>query len=973
MLSMAGWSVVKRSMVIGAILALPVTGYAQEAVVSGTVTDSTGGVLPGVTVTALHQASGNTFEAVTDAGGAYRIPVRIGVYQLTMQLAGFATITRSGLELLVGQQAVVNLQMVPSGVQETVTVTGQAPLLDTTTSTRSGTVDPRQMQELPVNGRNWMDLALLAPGAKRNEGGIPDNRQGYSQLNVDGQAMTALFGSTGDDQPKYSRDAIAEFELITNRFDAAQGRSAGLQVNAITKSGTNTPLGSFGGYFRNNRFNAADFIQRRVLPYSNQQLSGTFGGPIRKNKIHFFVNYEYEREPQTVTYSSPFPSFNVDQLNTRREDKGGVRLDMEFTSQTRLAVRGQGYHQVYFDGGGAILHPAGAHRQEKYSRQLFGTLTQVFGNQAVNEIKGGFALWDSPREVLVNWQGGCYPNMPVGCGGFPNIFLRGYSIQSPGNMHNFEDSYSIRDDFTRTFAKGGRHILKLGGDYVRLFSGQQWCAFCAPTLYAQNAPIPAGIEALIPVWNDSSTWNLAPLSPIVTRARQAVSKTDFHYDIPQQLAAGWVQDDWAVTSRLTMNLGLRWDLQVGANSEKTTFLPWLPGNLPYDKNDFGPRLGFVFSLTDKTVLRGGYGRFYTQTITDGAQQTAQYQTLILADVPNDGRPDFAANIWNGPVPTYQQMLANLCDINFRPGCLRRDLAYEINHPWRQHPYSHQASMGMQRQLGNTMSVQADYVYTGGRREESDANMNLSYNPATGANYPSSDISKKPFPEWGNVFGEFLEGWSNYHGLETAFTKRFSQRWQASATYTLSGLRDAQALPYQYSLGANGVVTRQKIDFPLAPDMGGEYTLAATDQRHRAVFNGIWDVGYGFQLSGLYFYGSGKRFSTSYGGDLRNVGESNNGAIGTPITPRLRPDGTIVPRNNLVGHPIHRVDLRVQRHFKLAGRAGVDGLLEVFNLVNHANYGSYVTQESNRSYGQPSFNSNIAYQPRMLQLGFRFTF
>src|SRR2546428_656059 len=148
---------------------------------------------------------------------------------------------------------------------------------------------------------------------------------------------------------------------------------------------------------------------------------------------------------------------------------------------------------------------------------------------------------------------------------------------------------------------------------------------------------------------------------------------------------------------------------------------------------------------------------------------------------------------------------------------------------------------------------------------------------------------------------------------------------ASATYTLSGLRDAQALPYQYSLGANGVVTRQKIDFPLAPDMGGEYTLAATDQRHRAVFNGIWDVGYGFQLSGLYFYGSGKRFSTSYGGDLRNVGESNNGAIGTPITPRLRPDGTIVPRNNLVGHPIHRVDLRVQRHFKLAGRAGVDGL------------------------------------------------
>jgi hypothetical protein len=222
-----------------------------------------------------------------------------------------------------------------------------------------------------------------------------------------------------------------------------------------------------------------------------------------------------------------------------------------------------------------------------------------------------------------------------------------------------------------------------------------------------------------------------------------------------------------------------------------------------------------------------------------------------------------------------------------------------------------------------------------------------------------------------VYGEFLEGWSNYHGLETAFTKRFNQRWQATATYTLSALRDAAATPYQYE-PVNGTVTRRQIGFPLAPDLGGEYTLAATDQRHRATFNGIWDVGSGFQLSGLYFYGSGKRFGTSYGGDLRDIG-GLAGTGGAPFPPRLRPDGTIVPRNSLVGKPIHRVDLRVQRHVRLAGRATVDGLLEVFNLFNHANYGSYVTQESNRNYGRPSFNGNIAYQPRMLQLGFRFAF
>lgn len=963
---------VRLLIVIGAICALPALVDAQEATVSGTVTDATGGVLPGVTVTALHEASGNTFVAVTDERGVYRIPVRVGVYRITSQLAGFATVSQTGLELLVGQQALVNMQMAPSAVQESVTVTGEAPLVDMTTSTRGGNIDPRQMEQLPLNGRNWMDLALLAPGSRRNEGGIPDSRQGYSQVNVDGQQVTTLIANTGDEQPKFSRDAIAEFELITNRFDATQGRSAGLQLNAITKSGTNTFAGLFSGYFRDDRFNAADFIQQRVTPYSNQQMSGTFGGPIRKDKIHFFANYEYEREPLTLTYSSPFPSFNVDQTNTRREHKGGARIDVQFTTSTRLAVRGQRYDSVNFEGGGATSHPANAHQFDRYASELLGTLTQVLGNQTVNEVRAGFAFWDSIRESLVRWQGQCYPGQSVGCAGFPNIFLRGYSIQSPGNVHSLQDLYSIRDDFTRTYSAGGRHVMKLGGEYIYNSTKFQWCSFCMPTIYAQNAPIPANIEALIPVWDDASTWNLTPLSPIVTRARQSVSNTDFHYSVPQHMSAGWIQDDWTVTPRLTLNLGLRWDMQAGANSEKVELLPWLPGDLPYHTRSFGPRLGFAFSVNDRTVLRGGYGRFYTQTITDGAHQTAQYQVFILAELPNDGRPDFATNIFNGPVPTYEAVLGNVCDINFGPGCLRREFGFEINHPWRQHPYSHQTSIGVQRQLGPTIAIEADYVYRGGRREEGSFNMNLSYNPATGANYPFSDLSRRPFPDWGAVYGEFLEGWSNYHGLEATFTKRFSQRWQASATYSLSGLWDAHALPYQYGL-VNGVVSRQPIGFPLAPDMGGEYTLAAPDQRHRAVFNGIWDVGYGFQFSGIYFYGSGERNGTSYGGDLRNIGESNGGALGIPRAPRLRPDGTIAPRNALVGEPIHRVDLRVQRRFPLGGRAAVDGIVEVFNLFNHSNYGSYVTQESNPNYGQPSFNRNIAYQPRMLQLGFRFTF
>src|SRR2546425_12638667 len=150
--------IVRRLLVVCAILAIPVAGFAQEATLSGTVTDSTGGVLPGVTVTALHEASGNTFEAVTDERGTYRIAARAGVYRVTATLPAFSTFSRNGFELLVGQQRVVNLQMSPATVQESLTVTAEATLIDTTSSTLGGNIEPRQTQDLPANGRDWLTL-----------------------------------------------------------------------------------------------------------------------------------------------------------------------------------------------------------------------------------------------------------------------------------------------------------------------------------------------------------------------------------------------------------------------------------------------------------------------------------------------------------------------------------------------------------------------------------------------------------------------------------------------------------------------------------------------------------------------------------------------------------------------------------------------------------------------------------------------
>jgi hypothetical protein len=194
---MKAWSVV-RSLVLGIIVAWPAAAYAQDSIITGTATDSTGAVLPGVTLTATNIESGNTFVAAADERGNFRLPVRIGNYRITAELAGFTTVTRT-LQLLVGQTIVISFQMALSSVQETVTVTGEAPLVNTATSTVGANIDPRQMSELPLNGRNWMDLSLLAPGARRNESiGLVQNRQGYAQTKIDGQEVTTLYHSAPD-------------------------------------------------------------------------------------------------------------------------------------------------------------------------------------------------------------------------------------------------------------------------------------------------------------------------------------------------------------------------------------------------------------------------------------------------------------------------------------------------------------------------------------------------------------------------------------------------------------------------------------------------------------------------------------------------------------------------------------------------------------------------------------------------------
>ena len=490
------WSI---PVLVAALLTVvaPSPARAQETSLVGRLVDASGAVLPGVTVTAAHLDSGNRFVAVTDEHGDYSFGgLRTGVYAVSAELVGFETTTRDRIELLVGQRVVLNLRMSLLGLEETVTVTGDAPLIDVAQSKLGGHVDTRQMSELPLNGRNWLDLTTLAPGSRVNATGenptLVSNNATF-QINLDGQQVTNLLAGTGFGQPRYSRDAIGEFEFVTSRFDATQGRSSGVQVNAVTRSGTNTPSGTLSGYFRDDKLNAKDFIVQRVLPYQDQQISTTFGGPLRRDRAHLFGYYEGEREPATFTFTSPYPAFNITDLSaTRTENKAGFRFDTQTSSRTHLMVRGNLYKENNPNEpgstGGAINHPSRTNFLERSSTQLFTTLTQTLGAKTVNQIKAGYTGFVTNQDGLAA----------------PQIQLRGYTIGKTDYMplSMVQETYSIRNDFTHI---AGRHELKMGGEFLKMLSYVYWAQSRDGTLDATGGPIPPTSRASFP-----STTTLRP-------------------------------------------------------------------------------------------------------------------------------------------------------------------------------------------------------------------------------------------------------------------------------------------------------------------------------------------------------------------------------------------------------------------------------------------------------------------------------
>ena len=997
-------AIILRFLMAAALLALPGLGYAQEATLTGTITDSTGGVLPGVTVTAVHEASGINFETVTDEQGVFRMPARIGSYRLTATLAGFGDAMRAGVPVSVGQTVTVNLQLAPSGLQESVTVTGEAPLIDVTTSSLGSNISQAQMEELPLNGRNWQDLAMLAVGNKVNEVGtneIAAEGSGTYQVNVDGQQTTYEGGGLGNVQARYSRDAIAEFEYISNRFDASQGRSQGVQINAVTKSGTNNYAGSFGAYFRDDSLNAADKIVNRVLPYSNQQVSATHGGPIIRDRFHYFANYEFERQSYSTVFTTPFPEFNMQFTAPRKEHKAGLRLDYQFTPSFRASWRGALWQndQAIDQGfeGSSEEHPSFLVHTFRDSDQMLLSLTNVIGNRAVNETKIGYIGLRNLEESHVPWAN--HPSALTDgiVNGSPILNFQGFRFGPPGSVPQEiqQGNWSLRNDFSMSYNAGGRHDLKVGADYIKNSFWLLICRDCTGIYDMDLGPIPnqAAFASNFPVWNDPETWNLDAFLPITRRYTQGIG--DFTFAVDRHQFAGWIQDDWQMTDKLTVNLGLRYDVTLNGFGEDFEFDPWVQAGRPNDTNNIGPRFGAAYQLNDATVLRGGFGKYYGWVTDQSAHGTKSWVNIVGVELLPDGRPDFNSNPFNGPQPSYDELVRRTCwdqKVNqggTRPGCIRRTVGNNLASPTSQFPYSWQGSFGFQRQLGPEMALEADYVYYKSHYNIAGGNINIAYDAATGLPYPTRQVNRLPFPEWGTVSmrrnseGEDLKS----HSIQAGLTKRFSNNWQASATYSLTLeseklypviLPEMAAFP-QTAGGCTQPVTwnasftewncHTPVNFAaFGVDVyDGSRWHRTGHQKHRAVFNAIYQMPGEVMVSGLYFYGDNGYATPQSGVDIFDVGANS------VIAQRTRGDRSIIPLFSFNKRDLHRVDLRVMKRFSLGGDASVEPMFEIFNLFNRANFTDWVLNERNARFGQPDAADGIAYQPRVMQVGFRARF
>jgi outer membrane receptor protein involved in Fe transport len=983
---------------VAALLAIALPAAAQQTTgsITGRVLDDQGAAVPGATVTARHTETGFVRTDVSDAEGIYRLnALPVGPYDVVTELQGFTRVEQKGLVVNVGQNIELNVGLKLAQLAETITVTGESPLISTTASSVGQVVDVGRIENLPLNGRQFANLAATVPGVGLGFHSDPTKSTQFSPQINGGNGRNVNYqidgGDNNDDTvggllQAYPLEAIQEFNFVTQRFKAEYGRSNGGVLNVVTKAGTNDFRGSWFTLFRDKALNAMTFSERIAndrreangqepldkQDYRRYQFGGSFGGPILLNKAHFFAAFERTQQDtkQTVDTLGLFPTSNGVYDIPLRENLFTGKLTTNLTPEHYLAIR-YGYNkntQPY--NAGLRIAPSAWSTSTNTFNSINVNHNWVVGQSKLNEFIFQYADFANSIPLSSSEPYLLFPN-GVQSGGHPN---------TPQTTE--QTKWQFRDDFTWT-------VTGMGGIAHDLKAGASWIH--EPHLFI--------------TFNGGKVPQLTMASDSLTGLVQLVTLNGGAADvnIPMELYAAYVQDDWKVTDRLTLNLGLRYDYVTGVQIDQSRNPNFVAlqaaaragrfdgqfggafdgfGEEPKeDSNNIQPRLGAVYDVRGdgRDVLRAGWGVYYDFGYTnsnvlfpalDAAGGSGGIFSVNVATgiLKADGTPFTAAD----PLSTIAHL--NTVDTSRPP------LLGQVVSPRLQQPYTYQTNVGWSHQLNDSTAVQADYVRVQGR------DLNIRFRP----NYfrpgttirQLADLTLNPNNQ--NLRIATNIGESDYHGLILGVRRRMSAGVDFTASYTLSKAESTIGTAND-ELDQNYI---QDVHDPLAGVQNAPGIR--TDARHRVSISAVVQAPWDIQIAPFFIYRSALPIFTFEGIDTNRDGNVNDITASAYKYTGLNDDGTATFEetgacenvNCSRRAPFSQLNLRLSKGFNLGGRARIEAIGEVFNLFNAKNPAWGLTTRRLAANGTPlaAFMQPTAFagdfqQPeqRVGQVGFRVTF
>jgi hypothetical protein len=966
----------------------PAFAQGGRAELAGVVLDQGKAVLPGVTVTAVNEATGQERQAVTGSEGRFVIPTLLpGTYTIKAELQGFQPTTQTGMVLQVGQEVSVSLTLSVAGVQESVTVSAESPVVELTASKIGTNISASEIDNSPSANRSQFGLMQTIPGL------VPTLQVGSfegGQFSANGQATNNnLFlvdgqydndsrrGGSQGTQARVSLDSMSEYQVQTHQYGAEYGGSTGVVVNSVTKSGTNNLTGRLFEYYQDNKLQATDYFLKqdgKKNPESGSNVfGGSIGGPIVRNKLFFFFNWEQTRSHEAANLNFPADAAPLARSYSTTTDFTGPntfsRLDYHVNSNQQLSFRWTREAILTkndsIEEDEAILDNA-RHENDAGDHVFSVSWTSVVSNRMTNELKFGHvreSLLQGPSNLFDdNWNFiGFHGAEPFDIGA-----MNTHPDYTAGPRNNYAQDL-IRDftfDDTLTWTQSG-----WGGEHT----------FKAGVAASRNAALPQGTAVnFTGVYDFFTNANFNAAIPSTYPRRFQIRMGQFEFDQIDRQASGFIQDKWQVNDRLTLNLGLRYDWQKAVKT----------------KDALGPRLGIAFDLTGdgKTLLRGGVGKVFQYQqlgILSTLEQQAVVAPTFLYDTQQVTSPsitgqlpvkagDDNATACLRPVnaPTAGEAVMNPTCRAFLVG-LRNQVnagGFINNQPTvdgdRRLAYTWAFSAGVERELARNMAISFDYAGNRGRNNTAAIDINegpigangritrLGVNvfDPTGALVPLSNTAAR-----NTTFIQFLQQQtlealnSDFDSLEVGLDKRFSSQWSGRVSYTLARCND---------VGAIVLDTDPRLD----------YGRCARDNRHAFAATTNLDLWKGLGAGLVFRAYSGYPINETVGSDVNGDGANNDrpkqgvdDSAAKPILSALDSRGYAI-RNGLDGQKKVLLDGRLQYIWSIQRyRAGL--FLEVYNLTNNTNFGDPTGNRSSSNF----MRTIVADNPRTAQLGFRFDF